>query len=136
MTITHLKRTNETATMPEGVRLYATALDELDTWDDELTQLNLALLDAALARDRLAEATRQMDLEEAREIIGTSGGNAETRKAAVLLTLHERCPIYADLLKQSREQRLKLADAERRAELARQRCRLLREAVRLAQPEA
>jgi len=128
--------TRQNPEMPEGVRLYAAALDELDTWDDELTALNLALVDAAFARDRLAEATRQMDLEEARIILGAVGGNAETRKAAVTLALAEACPVYADLLGQQREQRLKLADAERRAELSRQRCRLLREAVRLAQPEA
>ena len=112
------------------------ALGELDCWDSSILDLNLAIADAAVARDRLAEATRQMDIEEARETLGATGPNAEARRAAVLLTLHERVPAYQSLVKQAREQRLKLADAERRVTISKERCRLLREAVRLAQSEA
>ncbi len=75
-----------------------------------------------------------MDIEEARAVVGTIGGNAESRKASVTLFLNEHCPEYQALLSQQREARLKLADAERRAEVARQQCRLLREAVRLQVP--
>ncbi len=72
-----------------------------------------------------------MDIGEAHAVVGTVGGNTERRKASVTLFLHEHCPEYQALLSQRREARPKLADAERRAEIARPQCRLLREAMRL-----
>ena len=143
MSITHLnpngtRQSATAAVMPEGVRLYAVALAEaeLDGWDDAIVDLNLALTDAAVSRDKLGELSRLLELEEARETLGATGPNAEARRAAVLLTLHESVPAYQALLAQQREQRLRLADSERRSEIARQRCRLLHAAIRLAQPEA
>jgi hypothetical protein len=115
----------------ERLHAQGAALADLDAWDDQIAALNVALTDAAVARDRLADIGRQMDLEEARAVAGTIGGNAESRKASVTLFLNEHDPDYQALLSQQREARLKLADAERRAEIARQQCRLLRAAVRL-----
>ena len=107
------------------------ALGELDGWEDAIDALNLALTDAAVCRDRLAGLSDLMECEEAKATLEATGGNAEQRKAAVTLALHADGAAYADLTAQSRAIRLKLADAERRAEIARQRCRLLREAVAL-----
>ena len=129
--MTIIEMPDTTAALHEQARAYHAAMADLDAWDDELTSFNVALVDAAVARDRLTETVRLLEVEEARVVLGAVGGNAETRKAAVTLALNEECPAYQTLLMQSREGRLKLADAERRAELARQRCRLLREAVRL-----
>ena len=143
MTITHLNANPgnhgiDAFTHPDGVRLPAATLAEaeLDGWDDAIVDLNLALTDAAVSRDKLGELSRLLELEEARETLGATGPNAEARRAAVLLTLHESVPAYQALLAQQREQRLRLADSERRSEIARQRCRLLHAAIRLAQPEA
>ncbi len=72
-----------------------------------------------------------MDIGEAHAVVGTIGGNSERRKASVTLFLHEHCPEYQALLSQRREVHPELADAERRAEVARQQYRLLREATRL-----
>ncbi len=117
----------------DNLRLHAegAALADLDARDTAIAELNLALTAAAVARDWLADIALRMDIEEARAVVGTVGGNAESRKASVTLFLHEHCPEYQALLSQQREARLRLADAERRAEIARQQSRLLREAVRL-----
>jgi hypothetical protein len=120
-----------TAIDAEQLRAQAAALADLDAWDDQIAALNVALIDAAVARDRLAELGRRMDVEEARIVLETVGSNADTRKAAVTLALHEACPAYQQLLAQNREARQRLADAERRAEIARQQCRLLRAATLL-----
>jgi len=52
------------------------------------------------------------------------------RKVHLTLTLGTHAG-YQEARTTHREARLKLADAERRIELARQQCRLLREAVRI-----
>ena len=104
---------------------------DLQDWEGCIADLNLALVEVAVARDKLAELSRQMDLEESRAILEVTGANAEQRKATITLALNAEGAAYAMLAEQSRAIRLKQADAERRAEIARQQCRLLREAVAL-----
>ena len=115
----------------EQLRDRELALSELENWEDAIDALNLALTDAAVCRDRLAGLADLMESEEAKATLEATGSNAEQRKASLTIALNAEGAEYAKLAAQSRAIRLKLADAERRAEIARQRCRLLREAVAL-----
>ena len=120
-----------TITTIHTTRARELAAMDLDSWDQSIDALNLALTDAAVARDKISELTRLLDVEEARALLGASGGNAETRKAAVLLALNEACPVYENLQAELRERRLRLADAERRVIVAKQQGRLLQTAIKL-----
>ncbi len=110
-----------------------TALADLDAWDDAITALDAALTDVAHARHAAQDAEGQMAVIEARTTLATNGANAETRKAAVALVLAGD-GIYRQAATRAREARLRLTDAERRAIVAKERCRLLRVALALAGP--
>jgi hypothetical protein len=117
----------------EQLRAQSASLSALDTWGEQVIALNLALTDAARARDRMAEVAEALSLIEAEVSLAIDGGNAEQRKARLTLALAEHSS-YQEARTAQREARLRLADAERRIELARHQCRLLREAVRLGAP--
>ena len=93
--------------------------------------MDAALADAASARRELADAEREADLLEARALLSITGANAETRKAALAVALSESIT-YQDITAEVRALRERLTDAERRAEIARQRVRLHRAAVAVA----
>ncbi len=128
MTINTVQRT-ATAGCPCRLPLLAQA--ELESWDDAIAALDAALADAAAARRELADAERKTDLLEARALLSVNGGNAETRKAALGVQLAES-PAYQCLISEARMARERLADAERRATILRQRCRLHQSAVAVA----
>jgi len=107
------------------------ALEELDHWDDAIDALDTALANASLARDEISHVAEELDLIEARAILAATGANAEARKATVTLALADD-PSYQALLAQSRGARQRLADAERRVVVLKERCRLLRSAAALA----
>ena len=69
-----------------------------------------------------------MDLMEARALLSVTGANAETRKAALAVALSESIT-YQDITAEIRARRERLADADRRATILRERCRLHRAAV-------
>ena len=104
---------------------------ELDAWDECIAELDCALRDAAAARLDLDSLALQLERLEASHALDLEGKNAEERKARLVLVLAD----------DPRHQRAKLAyhnarrcllDAERRATLAKERCRLLRAALSLS----
>jgi hypothetical protein len=100
----------------------------LDDYDTAISELDAALTDAMHARLALADAEADLSLIEARAILAASGGNAETRKATVTLALADD-PAWQDRSRTARTARIGITDAERRATLAKERCRLLRAAL-------
>lgn len=114
----------------EQLRAQSASLSALDAWGDQVVTLNLALTDAASARDRMAESADALSLIEAEVTLSIEGKNEPERKARLTLALAAHAG-YQETRGAQRETRLRLADAERRAEMARQQCRLLREATRL-----
>ena len=114
----------------EQLRAHGAALEDLDQWDDAIAQLDIAIVDAARARDRLADTAEAMAVAEAQISLTIEGKNEVERKARLVLAL-DASEGYRALVEQRSGDRLALADAERRIEVTRQRCRLLREAVRL-----
>ncbi len=109
----------------------AAALADLGAWDDAITALDTALADAARARLAAQDAEQNMAIIEARTLLVTTGGNAETRKAALMLALAED-GAYQESARGARSARMALAGAERRAAGAKERGRLLRAALALA----
>jgi hypothetical protein len=61
----------------------------LDEYDSAITDLDAATRDAATARLTLYDAEVDMSVIEARAVLAVNGSNAEQRKAAVTLALHE-----------------------------------------------
>lgn len=114
----------------EQLRTQSAPLAALDAWGDQIVALNLALTDAARARDRLTETAEALSLIEAEVTLSIDGKNEPERKARLTLALAAHMG-YQDARTAQRQVRLKLSDAERRAEMSRQQCRLLREATRL-----
>ena len=101
---------------------------KLDTWDDAIGALDVALTDAAAARRDLADAQSEMDCLEAAVMLRIEGGNAEQRKARITLALAE-LPAYQGVAAEARNARVRLADAGQRATIAKERCRLVRAAL-------
>ncbi len=112
-------------------RLPTVALAELDDWDSTIADLDRALADAAAARRDLLSVEAETELLEARAVLAVTGGNAETRKATVAVQLAESVA-YQDLVAEAREARARLADAERRVLILRQRCHVHRAAIHVA----
>jgi hypothetical protein len=111
--------------------LSSNRLTELGAWDDAIAGLDTAMANAAGARDEINHTAEEIDLIEARATLLANGTNAEARKAAVTLALAED-ESYRALLAQNRAARQRLADAERRAAVLKERCRLLRTTAMLA----
>ena len=129
MTTTNTVEHTATAGCPCRLPLLAQA--ELDSWDDTIAALEAALADAAAARRDLADAEREADLLEARALLSINGSNESMRKAALTVALSESIT-YQDITAEARAARDRLADAERRAAILRERCRLHRAAVAVA----
>ena len=103
---------------------------DLDTWDDQITVMDAALRDTAAARREIDELSATLDRIEASAVLRVEGPNAEARKARLTLELADDaryCGVLADL----RTARERLADADRRVLVSRERCRLLRAALAL-----
>ena len=110
-----------TATSPTDRR------GDLDAWDDQIAVMDAALRDAAGARREMDELSTLLERIEASKVLSVEGKNAEERKARLTLELADDaryCAVLADL----RAARERLADADRRVLISRERCRLLRAA--------
>lgn len=110
----------------------SSALADLDAWDSAIADLDAALGDATTER-RVIEFQTAVNLpeREAELFLSAGGANAEERKARLVLaksTDDRYQDGHSDLL----QARCALLDAERRATMAKERCRLLRAALALA----
>ena len=107
---------------------------DLDAWDDCIAAMDGALRDTAGARREIDELSTALERIEASKVLTVEGKNAEERKARLTLELADDaryCGVLADL----RSARERLADADRRVLVSRERCRLLRAAL-VASPDA
>ena len=98
---------------------------ELDAYDDCIMAMDTALRDLAGARRELDELSTLLERIEASKVLTVEGRNAEERRARLTLELADDgryCGVLADL----RGARERLADADRRVLVHRERCRLLR----------
>ena len=102
----------------------------LETWEHAIAALDQALADAIAARAAIDIETALLDRIEASTMLTIEGGNAETRKARLTLALADDAGYQTHLaaLKAARE---RLADADRRVAITRERCRLLRATLTL-----
>jgi hypothetical protein len=101
------------------------AAAELEAWEDAITALDQGLSDIAAARSVIEAETMALDQIEASTLLTIEGNNAETRKAKLTLALAEE-PQYQARIAGQRAARERLADADRRVAVAKERCRLLR----------
>lgn len=102
--------------------------EELDLLDSVIADLSLALADAALARQQVDAAALLLERIEAAHVLTVEGKNETERRARLTLALADDGR-YEQTRQQHAAARYGLADAERRAELCRQRARLLRLSV-------
>jgi len=105
--------------------------DELQAWQKAIEALDVALGDAATARAEISRQADAMEVIEANAVLGATGSNAEARKAGVTLALAGDLS-YQELAGRVRDARSRLADAERRVAVLKERCRLLRVGAALA----
>jgi hypothetical protein len=105
--------------------------DELCAWQAARDCLDAALGEAATARAEISRLAEAMEVIEANAVLAATGSNAEARKAGVTLALAGDAS-YQELADQARDARQRLADAERRVVVLRERCRLLRAGAALA----
>ena len=103
---------------------------DLDAWTEQIAALDAALTDAATARVTIDAETVTLERLEAGIMLGIEGGNAETRKARLTLALADDARHEAARLRLCAA-RVRLVDAERQVQVARERCRLLRAALAL-----
>jgi hypothetical protein len=101
---------------------------ELQAWEAAIIDLDQALADVAAARALIDAESTLLDRLEASKVLSIEGPNAEARKARLTLELADdaRYQAHLDSIRQARE---RLADADRRVAVARERCRLLRAAL-------
>lgn len=101
---------------------------ELQAWEAAIVDLDRALVDMTGARAQIDAESTLLDRIEAGKVLQIEGPNAEARKAKLTLELADDVRYQAglDSLRQARE---RLADADRRVAVARERCRLLRAAL-------
>jgi hypothetical protein len=104
---------------------------DLDAWDDAITALDAALTDAAHARAIIEAETETLDRLQAAYVLAIDGGNAESRKARLTLALAGDAR-YEQHRQAHTTARRELLDAERRVQVMRERCRLLRAVLALA----
>ena len=117
--------------LPSYRALPDATLGDLDTYDSAITELDAALSDAARERLIIHETGAELALLEAHASLTVEGRNEAERKARLTLALHDSSA-YEQARVRDRDARFRLADAERRATVARERCRLLRSALALA----
>jgi hypothetical protein len=101
---------------------------ELQAWEAAITDLDQALADLAGARAMIDTESAMLDRLEASKVLSIEGPNAEARKARLTLELVDDARYQAHLLS-LRQARERLADADRRVAVAKERCRLLRAAL-------
>ncbi|MGH2588834.1 MAG: hypothetical protein ACRDJE_28250, partial [Dehalococcoidia bacterium] len=96
---------------------------ELDAWQAAIVDLDQALADLTAARIVIDAQSNVLDRVEASKVLSIEGPNAEARKARLTLELADdaRYQAHLDGLRHARE---RLADADRRVAVARERCRL------------
>jgi hypothetical protein len=101
---------------------------ELQAWEAAIVDLDRALVDITAARAQIDAESTLLERIEAGKVLSIEGPNAEARKARLTLELVDdrRYQAGIDSLRQARE---RLADADRRVAVARERCRLLRAAL-------
>jgi hypothetical protein len=101
---------------------------ELQAWEAAITDLDQALSDLAGARAMIDAESMLLDRLEASKVLSIEGPNAEARKARLTLELADDAR-YQSHLASLRQARERLADADRRVAVAKERCRLLRAAL-------
>ncbi len=101
---------------------------ELEAWQTAIGDLDRALVDLTAARTEIEAHSNLLDRIEASKVLTIEGGNAETRKARLTLELADDAR-YQSHLNGLRIARERLADADRRVAVAKERCRLLRAAL-------
>jgi len=109
----------------------AAVRDELCAWQAAIDGLDAALGEAAAARAEISRIAEATEVIEANAVLAASGSNAEARKAVMTLALAGDAS-YQDLVRQARDARQRLAEAERRVVVLKERCRLLRAGAALA----
>jgi hypothetical protein len=127
--MTTLTTTEPVRTVPAIETADRTA--DLDAWEDCIAAMDAALRDMAGARREIDELATHLERIEASAVLRVEGPNAEARKARLTLELADDaryCGVLADL----RTARERLADADRRVLVSRERCRLLRAALNTA----
>ena len=104
---------------------------QFEQWEECIAALDQALTDAAAARAAIDAESVTLERLEASAVLGIEGGNAETRKARLTLALADdaRYQHHAQRLQDARQRHL---DAERRVQVSKERCRLLRATLALA----
>jgi hypothetical protein len=107
---------------------------DLDAWEDQIAAMDAAMRDAAGARREIDELATHLERIEASKVLSVEGKNAEERKARLTLELADDAR-YAGALADLRVARERLADADRRVLVSRERCRLLRAALAVS-PDA
>jgi hypothetical protein len=104
---------------------------DLDSWDDTIAALDLALRDADMARRDLEIARREMELIEARRVVaGVEGRNEGERKAHLILALVAD-PDYRLAELHARDAADDQRNAERQVRVLMETCRLLRASIEL-----
>ncbi len=109
------------------------ALD-LERWEEQITALDRSMREAAAARRDLDEQTAILERIEASKVLEIAGPNEAARRARLTLELADDAR-YLATVRAIDEQRMRLMMAERRAELLRERCKLLRAALALRSGE-
>jgi hypothetical protein len=117
-------------TIPTIAHLTDRAGALLDELDSLISDLDAAIGDQYAARAVLADAELEMSVIEASITLDTTGPNETARKAAVTLALRQD-PGYAELARTAREARTALHDADRRYQVIKARCGLVRAALAL-----
>lgn len=105
--------------------LLAAVRDELQAWQAAIDGLDVALDGVVMARADISRLAEALDAMEANAVLAVTASNAEARKAAVTLALADDAS-YQELAAQARDARQRLAEAERRVVVLKERCRLLR----------
>jgi hypothetical protein len=107
----------------------ATTTDELieaslSDWDGFIIDWSIARQDVADARQEVARLTLTLERIRAAHFLCITGGNAQTRKARLTLALADdaRYQAHLGVLHATRAE---LAEAERQAGIARERCKML-----------
>lgn len=106
----------------------ADARAELHAWESAIADLDQALADLAGSRAMIDAESGMLDRLEAGKVLSIEGPNAEARKARLTLELADDAR-YQSHLASLRQARERLADADRRVAVAKERCRLLRAAL-------
>src|SRR3712207_1618412 len=101
---------------------------ELHAWESAIADLDQALTELAGARAMIDAESAMLDRLEAGKVLSIEGPNAEARKARLTLELADDARYQSHLLS-LRQARERLADADRRVAVAKERCRLLRAAL-------